>query len=336
MCVESVRKRAARRGPLYGFAMGNRHPPWQSLPDATAGSEAGERVWRRREFATGLTSAVIVAALTVVAQMVIDDRREALADRREDVRFVRQLAADGTAAAGSLRGMDLSESNLSGLDLAGADLTDANLSGADLTGTHLNGATLTEATLTGARLERTVLFGARMDGADLADVQLIEPVLSPEGAGLVGLETEQDSPGLTSRLDMSQVNFSSATISQARFDGANLNGADFSNAIIETISDTGFGGTSFEGAEMRQAKFYGVDLSRTRLPGMSTEDRAGRIMMSNVCADNRTVWPDAYPYFLFGPVKGCEPFEDSEARLGPRGDNRSQAVLPPSARKPLP
>ena len=80
--------------------MGSCLAPWQSPPAPEEQSGANERVWGRREFATGVTAGsiagLIAAVFTVVVQAVIDDRREAQADRREDVRFVRQIAADGT------------------------------------------------------------------------------------------------------------------------------------------------------------------------------------------------------------------------------------------------
>lgn len=67
----------------------------------------------------------------------------------------------------SLRGTDLSGTDLHGIDLAGAALFEADLRGADLFEADLRVANLTEADLSGVRLT-----GADLGGADLTEANL--------------------------------------------------------------------------------------------------------------------------------------------------------------------
>ena len=105
----------------------------------------------------------------------------------------------------SLRGVNLSQTDLTGAKLAGADLRQANLVLADLTNADLRGARLRDANLIRANLNGACLQGVNLLGANLNDSQLKE------------------------------VDFNEADLSLAHFQGANLDGANLIQAsIIET------------------------------------------------------------------------------------------------------
>lgn len=121
-----------------------------------------------RDVVVAVLSGAVVAIGTLYAQALIDDRREEEADRRENLRFLRELAADGKIGQVSFNGLDLEERNLRGLKLAGADLDRANLKGTDLSATDLSGASLELADLTDAWMIKTNLNEAFLSSTDLS------------------------------------------------------------------------------------------------------------------------------------------------------------------------
>lgn len=137
-----------------------------------------------REIVVALLSGTLVAAATVVMQTNIDDQRENEADRRENLRFVREQVAAGNTKNVTFQGIDLEGKSLAGMDLKGADFRDANLSKVDFSSTDLSGADLTKANLSGARLRNTllidadlpdaVLFGAYMEYVSFRDADLTQ------------------------------------------------------------------------------------------------------------------------------------------------------------------
>ena len=102
-----------------------------------------------------------------------------------------------TVNADTLRGADLSRTDLTGADLTEADLRGAYLTKTDLTGAYLDGADLRGAYLSGANLSEAYLDGADLSGANLRGANL-------RGANLYGAELR----------------------------GANLYGANLNEAII--------------------------------------------------------------------------------------------------------
>lgn len=121
-----------------------------------------------RDLIVAVLSGAVVAIGTLYAQAFVDDRREEEADRRENLRFLRQLAADGKAKQVSFNGIDLQERDLRKLKLAGVDLDHANLKGADLLATDLSGASLIRTDLNDAWLIDTKLNEALLRSTDLS------------------------------------------------------------------------------------------------------------------------------------------------------------------------
>ncbi|WP_188539687.1 pentapeptide repeat-containing protein [Kocuria dechangensis] len=215
-----------------------------------------------REAVVGFISATLVAVLTVISQMAIDDRREDEADRRENLRFIREQAADGKADKVSFRGIDLTGQNLSGLDLRhgdleGAILKDADLTGTDLRNANLHGADLRSTTMKLTHLESAVLTDAMLQRANLLDV----------------------------------------TMDGAVFDGADMRKSSWSffNAgqvsLFETdLSDAEIAGVDMTHATIHETKLLGADLRGAQLP---QEANFSRYFLS-ACFDEDTRWPPGY------------------------------------------
>ena len=112
----------------------------------------------------------IIGSLLLLGQYRIDLQREDRESRQENLRFIRERAAEasprigpnGTALKSVLpyRDMDLRGLNLSGLDMRNADFTNSDLTGAVLRGADLSGATFRYTILDGAVLDDAILKGA--------------------------------------------------------------------------------------------------------------------------------------------------------------------------------
>lgn len=188
--------------------------------------------------AIAVVSGLVAGGVFYLGQMKLDDeriarehqredRREALATRLENLRFVRALSSiedvDRPFAALDLEGM-----NLSGLNLEGADFSNANLRGANFSKTNLKNVLLESADLTGANFGSAILSGIVMDletnvdGVDFSGANLDGAILrSPSGratwddASLVGATVGWVDFGDTSRL-------SNAGVIGAEFIGVDL------------------------------------------------------------------------------------------------------------------
>lgn len=92
-----------------------------------------------RELFVGLISGTIVAAGSLLGQMMLDDTRSDRQDRRENLRSVRGRSSQDPQER-PFSGLDLEGQNMSGLRLETAVFDDANLTNADFSGTELRKA----------------------------------------------------------------------------------------------------------------------------------------------------------------------------------------------------
>lgn len=144
--------------------------------------------------------------------LVLWRQRSRTAERQRVMRDHYDAAKRYHQTGESLRGADLSRSDLTGIELSKADLRGANLMRADLSGANLEGANLSRANLEAANLQgaslkeatldqavmrranlreaklerailwRAKLYGAQLGGANLQEADLLKAVL--EGARL--------------------------------------------------------------------------------------------------------------------------------------------------------
>ncbi|WP_410659444.1 pentapeptide repeat-containing protein [Amycolatopsis sp. lyj-112] len=194
-----------------------------------------------------------MGALLVAGQWVIDDRRSdrevqissrqsEQAERRENVRFVRDRSADERAPR-PFAGMDLGHQNLAGLQMSSADLR-----GAYLVGTRLDSAVLTGANLTNAGLSGTTFTGANLRGADLScrdEPKFVACNGSAMGVRFVSADlAKSDLVDVNlSYADLGDANLVEANLRGARFFAAKLYAADLSGAIV---SGTDFAGACYD------------------------------------------------------------------------------------------
>lgn len=187
--------------------------------------------------------------------------------------------------ATNLEGCDLSGANLERAVLARASLRGAKLIGTRLRGANLGGASLEDAALDNADLAETVLSGAalagaRLSGAKLTGADLLETKLG--GVDLSGAVIGQCS---LLRADLRGARFVGSDLSQAVFLECSLDGADFSRAKLHKttfVACRGEGvsfreasfrqgvlahGSSFPGADFRDADMEKANLRGTALPG---------------------------------------------------------------------
>jgi uncharacterized protein YjbI with pentapeptide repeats/Fic family protein len=189
------------------------------------------------------------------AQLMLSPRDEpspsdALGPRAQSLR-----GADlsGTNMRGmSLRGADLRQANLSSANLIGMDLRTTNLSGANLISAGLSDAKLSAANLSGALLDWVHLDGATLDGANLTGVQMRRGAL--QGANLQGTDW--------SGADLYESNFSNANLSSARLNDAQLGFINFKGADLT-------------GADIHGAEFYlpTMNLQSAKLQGLKADPR---------------------------------------------------------------
>lgn len=117
----------------------------------------------------------------------------------------------------TLKGVDLTGTNLTNADLRGLDLTGADLRGLDLTEAKLNGINLKDACLSGA-----ILLGAELEGANLQNADL-------RGADLSWTSLlDADLTGA----DLTGANLQEADLRKLNLEQTNLRDADLRNAYL--------------------------------------------------------------------------------------------------------
>ena len=137
----------------------------------------------------------------------------------------------------SLKGADLSGTNLSEVNLFFADLDGANLSKANLIGADLSQANLSSAHLGDAELRRADLSAADLGGADLRGADL-------RGANL-------------NSTDLASADLSGARLSEATLHGARLRGVKLRESDLRK--------SDLRGADLLGADLSAADLSEARI-----------------------------------------------------------------------
>lgn len=148
-----------------------------------------------------------------------------------DLQNIRAMGAEfggATLRDGDLRGADLGGSDLRDVDLTGANLNGANLREADLRGSDLRGASLVGASLREANLEEADLHGADLRRCDLQ------------------------------RAGLRRVVFTGADLTDADLQGADLMETDFTGAVLR---DADLGRTNLHRVTLRDADLRGVRLA---------------------------------------------------------------------------
>lgn len=179
-----------------------------------------------------LMTGAIVGLVLFVAQDAVEEDRFVRDVRRDNVRFVREVASQPTSRVKPFAGLDLRDALLIGLDLSDADFSVADLTGAGLLRANLTKAQLFQADLTDAVLSNANLNGANLNGADLTGAYLTDTNLTGAQLGFADL-TNADLVG-------------------ADLTGADLTAADLAGAHLRESADN---------PDDRDANLTGADLS---------------------------------------------------------------------------
>lgn len=223
--------------------------------------QRGEPPWWVRDGVVAL----LIGGVLLGGQALIDDGRSdreaaraddlaMLADRRENLRFVRERSTV-VALERPFQGMDLTEQNLSGLSLSGANFGNAELDDtsffyADLKNTDFSGASLEDSFLSFTDLTDANLAVAELNGAFLTDAVLVDTNFGYAVAD--------------------RARFTSADVTDAFFDGASLRNADFDEVDLSTVLS--FDRVDLTGAQLHAATF-------------------GELELVAICYDETTTWP---------------------------------------------
>lgn len=218
--------------------------------------------------------ALTVAALTIVTQSVIDDRREDKADRRENLRFLRAQISTGTLSKVPVRHLDLSNQNLSGIELRDAPLHAVILDGADLSHSLIVDTELYDANLAAADISESSLSRSALDRAEM------------RGANLQGTL------------------FNDVSISRADFTRADMRGAVFTYSHDnEDLFYADFTGADLRSADLGRFRFHGVKFHGADL----RETYLNESMRHIICYDFRTRWPKDFQPPESAPSSECRP-----------------------------
>lgn len=169
------------------------------------------------------------AALEWLSRLAADDAEAPSADADADASQVPALEIDLRGVV--LHTLDLRSAKLRHLKMPGAGLGHTNLSNADLAHTDLTGAVMFRATLEDTVLNDAILQGAKLERAGLTNAHLV-------------------------RADLRGAHLQEAKLVKADLTDAKLRGAQVDE------------GTSFIGATLDDADFYGVNVQRLDLGGV--------------------------------------------------------------------
>jgi len=141
---------------------------------------AGPTIWSEvaTDVGIALLTGLVVSASILLATEGLEERRFDHETRRDNIRFVREVATQPEVEMRPFRGLDLKEAQLAGLSLSGADFSLADLSGADLSRADLSDSNMQFTDLSGAHLREVDLSGADLSSADLSRTVLSDADLS--------------------------------------------------------------------------------------------------------------------------------------------------------------
>lgn len=259
-----------------------------------------------RELTVGLLSGAVVAAGSLYGQTLVDDQRSERetviaqrmadeADRRENLRFVRDRSAD------DLTPKPFSDIDLTGQSPRGLKLNRADFNGAVLTETYfdsssLRGSTFVDTTFTKASFAGADLSGAELyfsrGPADFSDAILTEAkILYSSFEGSVFRGADLSHANVSS--DFVNVDLSEAKLTGGRFEGTNFTGANLSGADLR--------GANLSGSVLKDTVWKSV--VRGQIFSLSGEMNTETTLIP--CADASTVWPEGFPV-PETKVDGCE------------------------------
>jgi uncharacterized protein YjbI with pentapeptide repeats len=296
----------------------------RSLGAATSLAQKVVRHLWAREIAVGLISGAVVAAGSFAGQLYVDNERsdremEAAtllaeeADRRENLRFVRQLSDPedwlqpiGSADPKPIGSVDLTGKDLSYLQLSnaqfdravldGANFWSTNLNWSQLTSTSLVGANFTNAKLIKARLAAAKASGANFSSATLDEAEFIYADLTGanfSGSQLVGASLTESK--------YIEANFTQANLTNADLTGAILTNADLTKANLSgaklvgaQLSGVNFDKAELNGTDLAGTDLRGLDLSKAALSSITWEGTMQNGTRLLACHDGSTLWPKGF------------------------------------------
>lgn len=294
------------------------NPRVTSEPPASVGTSV-RHLWGR-EVAVGLISGAVVAAGSFFGQLWVDDQRseremkaaELLADeadRRENLRFVRERSGDDSATRpfGSvdLVGKDLSFLKLANSHFDSARLDQTDFSGTNMTHSRLVTSSLVQANFRNADLKDAILYSVDATGATFSSADLTEAQF-----GLSNLSRADLTDAKLIRANLGGVNFTDATFTRADLTESKLQLADFRDA---DLTDANLSGAHLFGTKLTGANFNHTNLSRAVLAGTDlrgldlTKAVLNSIIWETVadtggpneatvlaCHDASTLWPEGF------------------------------------------
>lgn len=283
--------------------MHSRQPSRQASNSGKVRRGAGPPWWLRDIVIAGLLAGLLFASQVYVDDARADRERAAavmaatLADRRENLRFVRDHASP-LLVPRSFVSIDLTDQKLPGLLLEGADFGEGSLSGADMSYAFLKGARfqntdLASSKLVFAGLEDSFMSHANLHSADVSDAKMQRADLTD--ADLTGASLRDVD---LSDANLPNANMSTANLSRSILKNANLPGAIFSKAKLvdadlsnANLSRVIFTGADLSGAIISGADFEGADL---RLVTFETARGLGSAKLDKACFDSTTRWPPSF------------------------------------------
>jgi len=261
-----------------------------------ASSPSGRRNLWWRELTVGLLSGTVVAAGSLYSQNLVDDQRSERetviaqrmadeADRRENLRFVRDRSSDETSAK------PFSDMDLTGQSLRGLKLNKSDFSGATLGQTYFDGSSLIEGTFVNSTLVK-----ASFDGADLTGAKIHFSTATDAHFSRANL----------TNADVSFTSFANADFRGAELAGSHIYQADMVDIDLREANLTGaqlradLTGADFSGADLRGADLTGSVLQATTWKSVvdgqvfSTSGEVSTEVTLIVCADASTLWPEGF------------------------------------------
>jgi len=184
------------------------------------------------------------------------------------------LPIDYKLIKGSLLGPKIRIYNDSFVDLTGADLTGVNLSEAYLSGVDLRGADLEKANLTGAKLYAVDFTEAELSNTIFSDCYLEEPIFKNNNFTGASFDNTIFDPHIHEHLTAygNGVNFSGTDLSDLNFSGASLWGANLSEV---DLSGADLSGANLKEANLSGAKIHDIDFSAADLSGANLANVEG-------------------------------------------------------------
>ncbi|SFT44553.1 Uncharacterized protein YjbI, contains pentapeptide repeats [Arthrobacter sp. ov118] len=267
------------------------------------GSKGDPPWWLRDIVVAGLLAGALFASQAWVDDARAERERAAaavaatLADRRENLRFVRDHASP-LLVPRSFVSIDLTDQKLPGLQLEGADFGEASLTGVDMSYAFLKNAKfqnadLSSSTLVFTDLEDAFMSHVSMPNADAGNSKMMNADLTEANLSKTLLKEADLSGANLPNANLSNANLTGSKLIDANLPGANLTGAILRRADVTNanLSRSNFIGADLSGANIAGADFDGADLRSASFRGSTG---AGSAKFDKVCFDSTTLWPAGF------------------------------------------